>query len=82
MIASQPRSSSQRASATVVADAMTRQPAALTRASNAGAGKPKWKLTTSGLASSTTLHMSSPNGGRSTRVGGGSAVDPEFAIVG
>ena len=36
---------SQRASATVVAELITTQPAALTRLSRTGSGKPKWKLT-------------------------------------
>ena len=31
---------------------------------------PKWKLTTSGLVSSTMVHIASPNGGRSRRRGG------------
>ena len=57
MMASTPRASSQRASAAVVAELITRKPAALTRSNSVGSGNPKWKLTTSGLVASTTSHM-------------------------
>ena len=63
MTISAPWSSNQRASATVVAEDITRQPADLMRASSDGAGRPKWKLTTSGRAVSTTWHIESSNGG-------------------
>ena len=56
MTASQPWSSSQRASATDVADDMTVAPAARTRSTSGATGSPKWKLTTSGRSSSTTWH--------------------------
>ena len=46
--ASTPRASSQRASSTVVADAITFEPQPFTRARSCGAGSPKWKLTTAG----------------------------------
>jgi len=42
----------------VVADARTLAPAARTRASSAGAGRPKWKLTTFGRASRETCAAS------------------------
>ncbi len=61
---STPCASSQRASATVVAEERVKAPAALTRASKPGCGKPKWKLTTAGRASSTTTHMASSKGAR------------------
>jgi len=64
MIASQPCASSQIASSTVVADDRITAPVARTRASSAGAGNPKWKLTTSGLLSSTRPHQVSSNGAR------------------
>lgn len=54
----------QTASATVVADDMTRAPVALTRLSKSSSGKPKWKLTTSGRISSTMAQKSSPKGAR------------------
>ncbi len=62
--ASQPRASSQRASSTVVAEETTLAPAARTRASSAASGRPKWKLTTSGLSDSTTAQVASSNGAR------------------
>jgi hypothetical protein len=64
MTASTPRRSSHRASSTVVAVAMTMAPAALTRASSASSGRPKWKLTISGRTSSTTAHAAESNGWR------------------
>ena len=64
MIASQPHSSSQRASATVVADDMILAPVAFTRSSNVASGRPKLKLTTSGRKSSTSAQNSASNGAR------------------
>jgi len=46
----------------VVADEITRQPAALTRLSSAASGRPKWKLTTSGFSYSTTSQKALSNG--------------------
>ena len=64
MTASTPRVSSQRASAAVVAELRTRAPAALTRLTRPGSGNPKWKLTTSGLVSSTTSQKEALNAAR------------------
>ena len=50
MIASTPRCSSVRASATVVALEMMKMPASLMACTTSSGGKPKWKLTISGLA--------------------------------
>jgi hypothetical protein len=47
-----------------VAEERVKAPAALTRASKPGCGKPKWKLTTAGRASSTTTHMALSKGAR------------------
>ena len=54
---STPRASSQRASAAVVAELITRKCPALSRCKSPASGNPKWKLTTSGFVSSTTSHM-------------------------
>ena len=62
MTTSQPWLSSQTASATIVADDKTTAPVARTRSTSSGAGKPKWKLTTSGRHRSTTLQASSSKG--------------------
>ena len=62
--ASTPCSSSQRASVTVVAELRITQPAALRRSTRDFSGNPKWKLTTSGLSSTTTSHISALKGGR------------------
>jgi hypothetical protein len=62
MTASTPCDSSQRASSTVVAEETMRRPVARTRASSAGAGRPKWKLTTAGRTASTTAALSASNG--------------------
>ena len=64
MIASQPCPSSQTASSTVVAEAMTFAPVARTRARSPGSGSPKWKLTTSGRNSSTRVQKASSKGAR------------------
>ncbi len=48
----------------VVAVEITRQPRAFTSASSAGAGRPKWKLTTAGRNSSSSGRCSGPNGAR------------------
>jgi hypothetical protein len=48
----------------VVAEEMILAPVARTRASSAGAGRPKWKLTTSGRASSIKAQNASSNGTR------------------
>ena len=59
MTASHPRPSSQRASSADVAELMTR-PAAFTRFSSAGSGRPKWKLAHLGLANSRTRSHIAP----------------------
>ena len=64
MIASQPCSSSQTASATVVAEETIFAPVARTRSRSAGSGRPKWKLTTSGRNSSTSAQKASSKGAR------------------
>ena len=62
MTTSQPWLSSQTASATIVADDITTAPVARTRSTSSGAGRPKWKLTTSGRQRSTSRQASSSNG--------------------
>ena len=62
--ASQPWSSSHRASATVVALDTTVAPVARTRSTSVSAGRPKWKLTTFGASSSTTSVSAASNGVR------------------
>ena len=57
--ASTPRRSSQAASAGEVAEPSTMQPACLTAWTTSGAGRPKWKETTRGRASSTTASCAS-----------------------
>ena len=52
------------ASSAVVAEEITVQPAALTRSTSLGSGKPKWKLTTGGLNDSSTCAASALNGER------------------
>jgi hypothetical protein len=64
MMASTPRASSQRASAAVVAELMITQPASLTRVTKASSGRPKWKLTTSGLSSSTASQKTASKAAR------------------
>jgi hypothetical protein len=61
MTAATPRSSSHCASAAVVAELITGKPAALSRPSSGSADRPKWKLTTSGVVSSTTSHIAASN---------------------
>ena len=79
MIASQPRSASHLASTAVVADAITLQPAARTRASSCGVGRPKWKLTISGLNSSTMAQVVSSKGARLTAGTGFAGSTPSSA---
>ena len=67
--ASTPRVSSQRASATVVAEDNIFAFDFLTRSSNVVEGKPKWKLTTSGRYSSTISHKPSSKDARRPRLG-------------
>ena len=55
MIASTPRASSQRASATVVAELDHQAAGRLDAPQQRGVGRPKWKLTTSGFSSSTSV---------------------------
>ncbi len=62
--ASQPRASSQRASSTVVADERIFAPVPFIRSTNLDSGSPKWKLTTSGLSSTTRSHRRLSNGDR------------------
>ena len=76
MMASAPFSSSQIASRTMVADPSTIAPAALTRASSAGSGRPKWKLTISGFSSSTSAHIAASNGARLAAVTGAAGSSP------
>ncbi len=64
MTASTPWACSHSASSTVVAEDRMRAPVARTRASSGAAGKPKWKLTTAGLNSSTSAAVASPKGAR------------------
>ena len=64
MTASTPWASSQRASSTVVALDSTLAPQPFTRASRAGSGRPKWKLTTRGWKGSTMSAISALNGAR------------------
>ena len=78
MMTSAPFSSSQIASRTMVADDITMQPAALTRFTSAGSGRPKWKLTTSGFSSSTSSHIASSNGARLAAVIGAAGIEPEL----
>ena len=76
MTASQPCSARWRASATVVAEAITAAPAARTRATSGGDGSPKWKLTTRGRHSSTIAHIASSNGRRVAAGSGASGAMP------
>ena len=64
MIASTPWDSSQRASSTVVAEERIFAPMLRTRSSNAGFGRPKWKLTTAGLNAASTSAAASLKGAR------------------
>ena len=74
--------SSQRASATVVAETMTMQPESFTRVNQPVAGNPKWKLTTSGLSSSTTEHMFRVERDAVSRRDGSRGIDTEFNVIG
>ena len=62
--ASQPCASSQRASAAVVAELMTTIFSAFRRFTSAASGRPKWKLATLGLNSSTTSQSAASKGAR------------------
>jgi len=53
----------------VVADDSTMAPDAFTRSTSALSGRPKWKLTTAGLSSSTSAHCASPKDGMLTEEG-------------